>query len=264
MVTTFDPYSFRIGDTTHLSPYIARGIVTQYKKPVSVNARPLSATLQQPLSSGVESPMFSSLDGSKCGRGISLHLALQAMWQYESIHGRTPPVGNAVAAEEVVGLAHGINALYKGVQAHCGPTFATAVDEVDVDVVRTYALYYSAELQVGGAAVILTLACVNVNIKCIFEACLVFCVFLRRLLQPLCAFFGGIAAQEVIKVCSKFQPMDQWLHYDCFEVLPSEPPADTAPTGSRYDHQVSVFGAMLQEKLMVSVYVNVHDLFLGY
>ncbi len=177
MVTTFDPYSFRIGDTTRLSPYIARGIVTQYKKPVSVNARPLSTTLQQPLSSGVESPMFSSVDGSKCGRGISLHLALQAVWQYETIHGRTPPVGNAEAAEEVVGLAHGINALYKGVQAQCGPTFATAVDEVDVDVVRTYALYYSAELQVGDAAVILTLACVNVNVY----------VFLRLVLCFVCS-----------------------------------------------------------------------------
>ena len=73
----FDPYSFRIGDTTHLSPYIGRGIVTQYKKPVNVNARSLSATLQQPLSAGVESFMFCDVDGSKFGRGINLHIALQ-------------------------------------------------------------------------------------------------------------------------------------------------------------------------------------------
>ena len=72
----------------------------------------------------------------------------QAVWQYEGLHGHPPAVGNAEAAEEVVRLAHNINAVYKGVQAHCGTTFATAVDEIDADVIRKYALYYAAELQV--------------------------------------------------------------------------------------------------------------------
>jgi hypothetical protein len=69
--------------------------------------------------------------------------------------------------------------------------------------------------------------------------------------QPLCAFFGGIAAQEIVKVCSKFQPMSQWLHYDAFEILPASPATDVAVSGSRYDHQISVFGAAFQEKLLV-------------
>ncbi len=209
----FDPYSFRIGDTSKLSPYVGRGIVTQYKKPVGVNARSLSATLQQPLGAGVVSFMFCDVDGSKFMRGINLHLALQAVWQYEAVHGHLPPVGNAEAAAEVVRLAHDINAVYKGVQAHCGTTFATCVDEIDADAVKQFALYYAAEL------------------------------------QPLCAFFGGIVAQEIVKVCAKFQPMNQWLHYDCFEVLPQEVAPDTAPTGTRYDHTISVFGAAFQKAL---------------
>jgi ubiquitin-activating enzyme E1 len=44
-------------------------------------------------------------------------------------------------------------------------------------------------------------------------------------LQPLCAFFGGVLAQEVIKMTGKFSPLQQWLHLDSFEVL--DPTADS-------------------------------------
>ena len=58
--------------------------------------------------------------------------------------------------------------------------------------------------------------------------------------QPLCAFFGGIAAQEIVKVCSKFQPMSQWLHYDAFEILPASPATDVAVSGSAFQEKLLV------------------------
>ncbi len=44
-----------------------------------------------------------------------------------------------------------------------------------------------------------------------------------RRLSPVCAFLGGIAAQEAIKACSrKFMPIGQWLYFDAFEVEDGE------------------------------------------
>lgn len=36
--------------------------------------------------------------------------------------------------------------------------------------------------------------------------------------QPLAAYFGGVVAQEVVKVTGKYTPLDQWLHLDFLEV----------------------------------------------
>ena len=74
----FDPYSFRIGDTSRFSPYVGRGLVTQFKKPSLINARSLGATLQQPFSAGVDAFSFCAIDGNKFFRGTNLHFALQA------------------------------------------------------------------------------------------------------------------------------------------------------------------------------------------
>ena len=55
----------------------------------------------------------------------------------------------------------------------------------------------------------------------------------------MCAIFGGMAAQEVMKAASgKFMPLKQWLYFDAEECLPDDgkealPPAETAPRGSR-------------------------------
>ena len=77
----------------------------------------------------------------------------------------------------------------------------------------------------------------------------------RGELSPLCAFFGGFAAQEVMKACSgKFMPVQQWMYFDAEEALPGNgaeplPAAETAPRGSRYDAQAAVLGWTTQEKL---------------
>ncbi len=65
----------------------------------------------------------------------------------------------------------------------------------------------------------------------------------------MCAFFGGVTAQEVVKSCAKFRPMDQWLHFDAFEVLPETPVSEPAPPANRYSHQIAVFGSAFQQEL---------------
>lgn len=71
-------------------------------------------------------------------------------------------------------------------------------------------------------------------------------------LSPMAGGMGGIVAQEVLKAVSgKFMPIRQFLYFDCIECLPTPLPSasDCAPTGSRYDGQVAVFGAPFQAKI---------------
>lgn len=75
-------------------------------------------------------------------------------------------------------------------------------------------------------------------------------------LPPMCAFFGGIVAQEVLKCCSsKFFPIKQWFYFDSLESLPSPETyprnlETTKPTGSRYDNQIIIFGRDFHNELI--------------
>ncbi|EFH38994.1 hypothetical protein ARALYDRAFT_359413 [Arabidopsis lyrata subsp. lyrata] len=74
----------------------------------------------------------------------------------------------------------------------------------------------------------------------------------KAVLNPMAAMFGGIVGQEVVKACSgKFHPLFQFFYFDSVESLPTEPldSSDFAPRNSRYDAQISVFGAKFQKKL---------------
>ncbi|XP_036957523.1 ubiquitin-like modifier-activating enzyme 1 [Acanthopagrus latus] len=73
-------------------------------------------------------------------------------------------------------------------------------------------------------------------------------------LAPINAFIGGLAAQEVIKACSrKFTPLRQWLYFDALECLPEKEDQleedDFSLKGTRHDGQIAVFGHAFQEKL---------------
>jgi len=62
-------------------------------------------------------------------------------------------------------------------------------------------------------------------------------------LSPMAAFFGGLAAQEVLKAISgKFHPVKQWLYFDSLESIPTSSARSEelcAPMNSRYDGQIA-------------------------
>ncbi len=72
-------------------------------------------------------------------------------------------------------------------------------------------------------------------------------------LSPMAAFFGGLAAQEVLKAISgKFSPIVQWMYLDSLESLPTSSSRSEElckPLGTRYDGQIAVFGKEFQDKI---------------
>ena len=72
-------------------------------------------------------------------------------------------------------------------------------------------------------------------------------------LSPMAAFFGGMAAQEVLKAVSgKFNPVAQWIYLDSLESLPTSVSRSEElckPLGTRYDGQIAVFGKEFQDKI---------------
>ena len=72
----------------------------------------------------------------------------------------------------------------------------------------------------------------------------------RAQICPITAFFGGIVAHEIIKATGKYEPIDQWLMMDFFEVVENiKEDADRSLKGSRYDDQIAIFGNEIQQKL---------------
>lgn len=72
----------------------------------------------------------------------------------------------------------------------------------------------------------------------------------RGTLAPVCAFLGGVVAQEVLKYTGKFTPCQQWAYVDCLDVVPEPLPDDRQPLRhDRYDGQRWVFGEAMQQSL---------------
>ena len=69
-------------------------------------------------------------------------------------------------------------------------------------------------------------------------------------IQPVCAYFGGILAQEIIKATGKYIPINQWLIHDFFETVENiGDDVDRTLKNCRYDEQIAIFGNEIQKKI---------------
>ena len=72
----------------------------------------------------------------------------------------------------------------------------------------------------------------------------------RAQISPIAAFFGGIVAHEIIKSTGKYEPIDQWLIMDFFELAANiKEDVDRSMKGTRYDDQIAIFGNEIQKKI---------------
>jgi ubiquitin-activating enzyme E1 len=205
-------------DVASLPAYLGMGVMTQVKKSIVQKFAPLEQSLVNPqdytdVGDGVKFALplaHPNAMKAMMNAGNQLHVARLALWRFQSKRGALPKIHDAADAQEVVDLAK----LILDEHRKLPPYSAIVLDDLDEQAVRNYALYARVEL------------------------------------PGFTAFLGGVAAQEVVKKFGNFTPIRQWLHVDYFELLDANGVRpDTKPVGSRYDHQIAVFGAAFQKKL---------------
>ena len=147
-------------------------------------------------------------DWEKIGYPEQLHVAFNAVLRFHETHKQLPELLNEQHANELVALAREINDSNKSMDIEG----AIKLDSVNEDLVKNISLVARANI------------------------------------SPVGSFWGGIIAQEVVKITGKFTPLKQWLHYESFEALP-ETAVNRQRTGGRYDDMISIFGQELVTKL---------------
>ena len=67
-------------------------------------------------------------------------------------------------------------------------------------------------------------------------------------ISPMCSFFGGIVAQEALKILGNYTPIFQWHVENFMDEIPSLEIKQKLVT-SRYGDQIAIFGEEFQKKI---------------
>uniref|UniRef100_A0A1S4H7Q4 E1 ubiquitin-activating enzyme n=2 Tax=Anopheles gambiae TaxID=7165 RepID=A0A1S4H7Q4_ANOGA len=194
-IKVLGPYTFSIGDTSKLSPYLRGGIATQVKMSKQMSFKSLAEA--------ENAPEFIMTDFAKWDHPANTQIAFTVLGRYQEQHGRLPRPWNVEDAAEFVEMCR------------------KRAKEMGVEELNEAMLTKFAKVCAGD-------------------------------LCPMNGAIGGITAQEVMKACTgKFTPINQYLCYDALECLQEADltEEECAPTGSRYDGQIAVFGRMFQDVL---------------
>lgn len=210
VIKVISPYQFSIGDTTNFGKYLRDGIAEQVKVPIYVNFKSLAESLKEPLAKGF--PPLENPDLDKWGRSDLLHVTFQGLLEFWKKNRRLPTLNDENDANSLAELTVAANDAAKSITSE----HVIKVDPLEdshKEVARNVARFAQVNL------------------------------------TPHASFWGGIVAQEVVKITGKYMPIRQWLHYDTFESLPQDK-VDRHVGGTRYDDLIAVYGTAFQEKLM--------------
>ena len=153
-------------------------------------------------------------DGTKNGRAELLYMALSGVHDFYLKNNCTLPELNNM--EQAKSIVENVKKMYDMAKERKYPCYAE-IQDFDEKVVLNVARWASSHI------------------------------------TPICAFFGGIIAQEIIKTTGKYIPIDQWLIFDFFESVESlGDDIDRTLKNCRYDDQIAIFGNEIQKKIQES------------
>ena len=157
---------------------------------------------------------FGTSDQTKRGRTELLYMAFSGVHDFYLQNNCTLPELNNM--EQAKGILENVKKMYDAARQSNIPWFSQ-IQEFDEKIVLNVARWAAANI------------------------------------PPICGFFGGILAQEIIKATGKYVPIDQWFIQDFFEVVENvKDDADRTLKKSRYDEQIAIFGNEIQEKIQKS------------
>ena len=150
------------------------------------------------------------IDLSKFGRNELLHCAFMAVHHFYQKHQKLPELNKKEDADEVVAESKDI---YNKAKEKKYKWIENSQD-FDENIVRNISNWARSEI------------------------------------SPVCAFLGGIVAQDIVKFTGKYTPINQWLYFDFFETVANLPEnTDRTLKNSRYDDQIAIYGNEIQDKL---------------
>lgn len=97
-IKVLGPYTFSIGDTTGFGKYLRGGIATQVKMPKQITFKPLAEAHK--------SPEYVITDFGKFEHPPTVHIAFDAMYQYQTKNGRLPKPWCDEDAQEFLKIAN--------------------------------------------------------------------------------------------------------------------------------------------------------------
>ncbi|XP_042840358.1 ubiquitin-like modifier-activating enzyme 6 isoform X1 [Panthera tigris] len=100
-ITVVSPFSFSIGDTTELDPYLHGGIAVQVKTPKTFCFEPLERQIKH--------PKCLIVDFGKPEAPLQIHTAMLALDQFQESYSRKPNIGCQQDSEELLKLATSIS-----------------------------------------------------------------------------------------------------------------------------------------------------------
>ncbi len=189
-VKVVSPYSFKIGDTRKYEKYERNGIARQLKTKKIMTFKSFKEILEAPASQVPLDGNLSIADFEKMQNNILECLAFETLDKFRQLNSnRLPAAWNRDDALKFLEIAKDLAKSPRYADSGLKP-----VEEWDKGDSQP-------ELR------FLTL----------------FCMTAEGVFNPLCAFQGGVIAQECVKaITQKFSPIGQVFYYDALEVLPPE------------------------------------------
>ncbi|XP_007423312.1 ubiquitin-like modifier-activating enzyme 6 [Python bivittatus] len=105
-ITVISPYSFSIGNTADMEPYLHGGIAVQVKTPKVFHFEPLEKQLSN--------PTYLVADFSKPEAPLQIHIAMLALNEFQESFARMPNIGCLQDAEEMLKIALSLSKTVEG------------------------------------------------------------------------------------------------------------------------------------------------------
>lgn len=216
-IKVLGPFSFTIGDTRTFGKYTRQGISDQVKVPFPVKFKSLADALVDPLGDGEREMIDADMDFNNMTKPFQYHFLMNILLQWFNQHKRLPALLNQTDADEFEGICNkALDAIKNKIKSETESSSPSQVESVPAKLARRLAL------------------------------------FSRCSLSPYASYWGGIVAQEIVKLTGKFNPIRPWFFYENYDhVLPEDDSTldRELVENSRYKDQIALFGKKAQEKL---------------
>lgn len=205
--------SFAIEDTTKFSDFISGGVVEQAKIPRPIFFKSLKEAFDNIYNDDFDfnSSSWNSkkpMDLRKINRNELLHLSFLSIHNFFDRHGRLPYTNSQEDQDKVIDISKTIYSLSRDKKRD----WAVNLQNIEEYVIKNVSRW----------------ARVNV--------------------VSVCSFFGGIVAQEVVKITSKYTPFYQWFWCDFFHCVNKRHDSLSAGLDESFSSSSSITNKPVYEK----------------